>query len=419
MPVECLSLEGGAGRLVDVSRSGLRLAAAGALRPGTRLSLALPGGEGAATVVEAVVRWWRPGRRGPGEGGLRIDPESLPVWSAALEAYVVPRLGALAALVPPAPADARPQIVLIGPDAEATARLATRLGTAGLAAQLVTPGHSTAVPATADIVVAGPYRRVDDARAALGPLLGAPDSEAPLLLALVPGADPGACRALLEAGAFDCLSERDGGEALDLRLVVALRLCRQRQQARAAADRLTDLSGRDPLTGLANRRQFLALAAAERRRARRMGEPLALLLLDVDHFKRVNDLYGHPAGDVALRALARLLRRHLRPSDIIGRYGGEEFIMLLPGTSQQGGLTVAERLRALVATAAFDAQGIVHMTASIGVVASESPHGIPFARLVASADHALYEAKCSGRNQVRPGVVPAAPARRLKEVPHG
>jgi diguanylate cyclase (GGDEF)-like protein len=419
VPVECPSLEGGAGRLVDVSRSGLRLTAPGAPPLGARLSLALPGREGATTVVEALVRWWRPGRKGPGEGGLQVDPESLPAWHAVLKAHVAPRVGALAVLVHPAPADTCLQIALIGPDAEATTRLATRLGTARLAAQLVTPGHGAAAVATADVVVAGPYRQADDARAALGPLLGAPGAEAPLLLALVPGADPDACRALVEAGAFDCLPEPDGGEALARRLIVALRLCQQHRQSRAAADRLMDLSGRDPLTGLANRRQFLALAADERRRAKRMGEPLALLLLDLDHFKQVNDLYGHPAGDAALRALGRLLRRHLRPSDIVGRYGGEEFIMLLPGTDQQSGLTVADRLRALVAATAFDAQGNVRLTASIGVVASESPHEIPFAQLLASADRALYRAKQSGRNQVRPGVVVAAPSHRPEGPHHG
>jgi diguanylate cyclase (GGDEF)-like protein len=150
-----------------------------------------------------------------------------------------------------------------------------------------------------------------------------------------------------------------------------------------------------------------------------MREPLALLLLDVDHFKQVNDLYGHPAGDATLRALARLLRRHLRPFDVVGRYGGEEFLVLLSGATQQGGLTAAERLRALIAATPFDVQGIIRLTASVGVVSSEPPHTVPFAQLLASADRALYRAKHSGRNQVKPGVLTTAPARPPEDAARG
>ncbi len=405
LPVECLGLEEGTGRLIDVSCSGLRLLATVRPRLGDRLSLALPEGNGTTTVVEAVVRWWQPGGEGPGEGGLRVDPDSLQTWHELLRAHVTPRIDASAALLPPAPALYVPGIALVGPDAEATARLAARLSAAGLPARIVMPGAEDRAPAAVDIVIAGPYPSEPEARDALAALLRAPAPPSLLPLVLLPGADSAARRALLEAGAFDCLSEQDGGEALELRLVATLRLCQQRQQARGAADRLRDLLGRDPLTGLANRRRFLALAADERRRAYRLREPLALLLLDIDHFKQVNDLYGHPAGDAALRALSRLLRRHLRPFDVVGRYGGEEFIALLPGTTLHGGLRAADRLRALIAATPFDVQGIIRLTASIGVVSSEPPHTSSFAKLLASADRALYRAKHSGRNQVRPGVL--------------
>jgi diguanylate cyclase (GGDEF)-like protein len=406
LPIECLELPGGAGRLVDVSRNGLRLSAAGDPRPEDRLSLALPGRQGETAVVDAVVRWWQPGADRPGEGGLRVVPDSLHTWYDVLETHVAPAVATPGALLAERTCDEGPGVVVLGPDAEATARRAARLAAAGLRVRVgkVETPTATAAP---QVVVAGPYDPAG-AKATLAALAARPEREAALVVLLVPGATVAERRALLGAGAFDCLSESDPGEALDLRLVVALRLAETRRQSRIATDRLLDIRGRDPLTGLANRRQFLALAAEERRRAQGSGEPLALMLLDLDRFKQVNDLYGHAAGDAALRAFARLLRRHLRPFDLVGRYGGEEFIVLLSGACQASALTAAERLRTLIADTPFDVRGIIRLTASIGIVASEPPHEVPFATLLASADRALYRAKHSGRNQVRPGAVGGA-----------
>jgi two-component system cell cycle response regulator len=408
LPIECLELPGGPGRLVDVSRNGMRLSAAGDPRPDDRLSIALPGRHGETAVVDAVVRWWQPAAERPGEGGLRVVPDSLHAWHDVLETQVAPAVATPQALLGGPTCEEGPGVVLLGPDAEATARRAARLAAAGLPASVgrVESPRATAAP---QVIVAGPYDPAG-ARATLAALAAQPEHEAALVVLLVPGAAVAERRALLEAGAFDCLCESDPGEALDLRLVVALRLAETRRQSRIATERLLDVSGRDPLTGLANRRQFLALAAEERRRAQRSGEPLALMLLDLDHFKQVNDLYGHAAGDAALRAFARLLRRHLRPFDLVGRYGGEEFVILLSGAGRTSALAAAERLRTLIAGTPFDVQGIVRLTASIGIVASEPPHEVPFATLLASADRALYRAKHSGRNRVRPGMVGAAAA---------
>ena len=412
LPVECSALVGGTGRLVDVSRNGLRLVGLGAPRPHDQLSLVVSGRDGASGVVDAVVCWWRQ-VGGRGEGGLRVVPESLGAWQEILEAHVAPGVATPEAILPAPHPDAGPRLVLAGPDETATASLGARLATQGIPSRrLGDPAPAGLIPET-QVVVAGPYPDARSAYADLEQLLTRRELEGAQILLLVPGASAADSRALLEAGAMDCLTDHEPWTALDLRLLVALRLSEARRRERLATERLLDSCGRDPLTGLANRRQFLALAAEERRRAQRAGEPIALMLLDVDHFKAVNDLYGHAVGDAALRAFGRLLRRHLRPFDIVGRYGGEEFVILLSGASHRGALTAAERLRATIASTPFDTQGIIRLTASIGVVSIDAGEDVPFATMLASADRALYRAKHGGRNQVRPGVIaPLPPSRK-------
>ena len=164
------------------------------------------------------------------------------------------------------------------------------------------------------------------------------------------------------------------------------------------------LSGQDALTGIANRRRFDQVLAQESARQGRSGMSLALLMIDVDHFKTYNDRYGHPAGDECLRQVARLLLRHAkRPGDLVARYGGEEFAILLVNTDDAGARRVAEEVRvALVALALphlGSPAGIV--TVSIGLHAVEAGD-VPLAgaKLVERADHALYAAKAAGRNTV-------------------
>ena len=156
----------------------------------------------------------------------------------------------------------------------------------------------------------------------------------------------------------------------------------------------------DGLTGLANRRVATAAVEKELARARRFEEPLALVLADLDDFKRVNDRFGHPTGDEVLKAFAKTLRENVREIDLAGRWGGEEFALLLPGTDLEGGREVAERVRR-----AFEAQELtapdgqaVRVTASFGVAAF--PEAESQDRLVAASDGALYQAKRSGKNQV-------------------
>ena len=156
----------------------------------------------------------------------------------------------------------------------------------------------------------------------------------------------------------------------------------------------------DHLTGVASRGYFLTRAAQEIARARRYGSPLALAMIDLDHFKNINDAYGHQFGDVVLKELAAICRRELRAVDLIGRLGGEEFVVLLPETALKRALDVAERLRqAINAREVPREQGAaVHFTASIGIATLDADTDID--ALLSRADKALYNAKQSGRNRV-------------------
>lgn len=158
----------------------------------------------------------------------------------------------------------------------------------------------------------------------------------------------------------------------------------------------------DPLTGLYNRRRFEERVAEEIQRARRYEHPLAMVMADIDRFKRYNDTHGHPQGDVVLQKLARLLQTSVRGTDLVARYGGEEFAILLPETSKAGALAVAEKIRAAVAGHPFpseETQPGGRLTISLGVATFPEDVKDP-AELVHRADEALYRAKAEGRNRV-------------------
>jgi len=171
----------------------------------------------------------------------------------------------------------------------------------------------------------------------------------------------------------------------------------------AVIDGLCELSSRDGLTGLANLRQFRLVLDRELDRVARTGEPLSLLLLDVDHFKTINDGHGHPAGDRVLKTLASLLESGVRPMDTVSRIGGEEFAVILPSSQPQQACRVAGRLRAAVEHAqVFLEDGTpLPITLSCGVAAVAPWAGVTPASLIAAADRALYAAKQAGRNCVR------------------
>lgn len=164
----------------------------------------------------------------------------------------------------------------------------------------------------------------------------------------------------------------------------------------AQAAKLEELATTDVLTGTHNRRKFNELILAEIERVRRYGHPLSLLVVDIDHFKRINDTHGHDAGDEVLIVLAGLIRAGIRATDSLARWGGEEFVVLSPEVSVEEAAGLAERLRRAAGTYAYSFVGSV--TASIGVAqhrAGETPD-----ELFARADEALYRAKEGGRDRV-------------------
>lgn len=195
-------------------------------------------------------------------------------------------------------------------------------------------------------------------------------------------------------GAFDWATQVSRlvllGVATLLAVAIVLRSQRLRGQSRI-----------DRLTGLPNRSYFDERVAAELSRARRYGEPVALLMLDVDHFKQFNDTFGHPAGDEVLRQLARVLADTRRANDVVARYGGEEFAVILVDTPKFTAAKVAERVRERINTHDFAeaAPRAGKLSASIGV-ATFPDDGADAETLVRSADTALYAAKRSGRNRV-------------------
>jgi diguanylate cyclase (GGDEF)-like protein len=155
----------------------------------------------------------------------------------------------------------------------------------------------------------------------------------------------------------------------------------------------------DGLTNLANRKQLDTVLGEEIPRARRHGRELSVLMLDIDHFKGINDTHGHLTGDSVLRGLASILSKRLRPNDCLGRYGGEEFCAILPETSLSNAARIAEELRAMVESHAFVAdESKIRVTISIGVGTLQEGMGV--ADLYRGADEMLYKAKRTGRNRV-------------------
>ncbi len=156
----------------------------------------------------------------------------------------------------------------------------------------------------------------------------------------------------------------------------------------------------DFLTGTLNRQAFLDVVEKEHARIKRTGEPCSIALLDLDHFKEINDRYGHQTGDLVLTHIARQLNDHLRPYDSVGRYGGEEFLICLPTTDTSSAHTILDRLREEIAqqeVAAPESRKI-RITASIGIAPMRAEHDL--SKIIDHADKALYRAKNTGRNKV-------------------
>ncbi|MEE2961057.1 MAG: GGDEF domain-containing protein [Myxococcota bacterium] len=167
-------------------------------------------------------------------------------------------------------------------------------------------------------------------------------------------------------------------------------------------DDMYDLTTLDPLTQVFNKRYFLATLDDELQRSRRYGRSLAVVMFDLDHFKKVNDTYGHQAGDSVLKVLAKIVSEGVRSCDIFCRYGGEEFGIILPETSIEEALQVCEKIRGLVEVNVFKhGEKIIPVTISLGLAGTQTEEPCPErAELIALADGKLYEAKHRGRNRV-------------------
>lgn len=205
----------------------------------------------------------------------------------------------------------------------------------------------------------------------------------------------------LRLGAHDYLRKPCEPAELLARVQAAARVNRLQEELRRRNEELDRAGRTDGLTGLSNRRDVEGYLRQQVSLGRRNASPVAVLLFDVDHFKRVNDTYGHAGGDAVLREVASRLAGHVRLEDTIGRWGGEEFLAVLPMTTAAEGSVVAERVRAALAARpcplSVDGVGEVAVTISVGCAAGTQETA---EELVARADSALYEAKEAGRNRV-------------------
>ncbi len=213
----------------------------------------------------------------------------------------------------------------------------------------------------------------------------------------------------LDAGADDYIVKPWNAQELRVRVRAGERICQLQAELVAARESLRHQATHDHLTGAWNRAAILELVERERRLALRSGSPLSIAMIDFDYFKRINDQHGHLAGDLVLRqGIARILGS-VRSTDMLGRYGGEEFLLVLPGCDTQALAQVGETLRAALANAPFHlADGAASVTISIGAAtfAGETDCNL----VVDRADRALYEAKHLGRNRVILAPIPAESA---------
>ncbi len=224
--------------------------------------------------------------------------------------------------------------------------------------------------------------------------------------------------ARIRAHSKSYLAQKERDQAYQTMREMQAQLKHMNAQLEKSNRELQRLSSLDGLTGLANRRQFDETLDNEWQRAMRTEMPLSLIFADIDYFKRFNDTYGHQAGDECLKQVARILQATVhRPADLVGRYGGEEFVMILPDTQADGALAVAEKILANVRKACIKhehSDAADHVTLSIGVATLIPREGQDPEELVSTADRVLYRAKERGRNRIEVAL-PAAPLERASQ----
>lgn len=234
-------------------------------------------------------------------------------------------------------------------------------------------------------------------------LRGVDTSDPPYIILVTGHAEAEYIQTALDAGANDFVSKPTNSGVLRARIGVGLRTLELQRRLNIANHMLAYRADHDELTGLKNRGAVVERMESELARAQRTNASLAIAILDIDFFKQVNDTYGHPIGDRVLREFADRLRDTFRPYDIVGRYGGEEFIAICP-IEQSKSFELFERFRTVVEETPFLEDDLsINVTVSIGVrtlVGDEAQGSQPILTLLADADAALYRAKHSGRNTV-------------------
>jgi two-component system cell cycle response regulator len=205
----------------------------------------------------------------------------------------------------------------------------------------------------------------------------------------------------MEAGADDYLRKPVDSHELRVRVRAGRRILDLQEQVVQGREALRHLATCDPLTSLWNRNAMFDILGRELKRAKRESGSISLVMADLDHFKQINDMLGHAAGDAVLQEAARRITSCVRPYDAVCRYGGEEFLIVLPGCDLADATLRAEQIRAAIAASPFPIpEGDVNLSCSLGVTASSGPAGYDSALLAHEADEALYTAKHNGRNRV-------------------
>lgn len=203
----------------------------------------------------------------------------------------------------------------------------------------------------------------------------------------------------MRAGADDYIIKPYNRQELEVRIKAGVRIIELQSELLAAKEEIRIQSQTDALTGISNRRAIFERLDGELNRAERDKKSLSIAMLDIDHFKVVNDTYGHQAGDAVLAECVARISDTIRPYDFIGRYGGEEFLLVLPGTDETTAAIVCERILEKVQTGPFVFNGVrIEFTVSIGLATWSGTEDVD--RLIAASDKALYMAKDKGRNRV-------------------